>query len=527
MFSPDMNRRQNLFRLGRCAAALAWCSLFAAPQTQRTARAVTNLPAGGYPFTLGVASGIPRSESVVLWTRLAPRPHAPLGGLPDAPIAVQWELALDERFARVRRSGSLLALPEHAHSIHVQVDGLPSAEVFFYRFRVGDSVSPVGRTRTAPAPDSAPQRLRLALASCQHFEQGAFAAHRDIAEHDIDAVLFVGDYIYESSNPRYRLRAHEGPVPKTLDAYRARHATYKLDADLQAAHAAHPWLLTWDDHEVENDYANEHSPSGLTAQEFVLRRAAAYQAYFEHLPIAPGGGTGDAGMRLYDRFTWGRLAEMWTLDNRQYRSVQACTSRGQPGRVLTDCEELRDASRSMLGAAQEQWLARGLADSERRWKLLGQSTQVSPSGIDSPLGRRIYTDGWDGYPAARDRLMQAIQQARGGNVLCLGGDVHRHVAAELRLRPNEATSPIVASEFVCSSITTRGVSEAVMELMRASNPDIVHGRADERGWALIDVRPDAVRCEFRATPFPVRAQARLHTQARFVVQHDSPRVLPA
>lgn len=521
-----MNRRATLAALSRGAAVAAWASLFGA--VPRAARATGALPRGEYPFTLGVASGMTRPDSVVLWTRLAPRPHAPLGGLPDAPIELRWELAPDESFSRGVRSGAFTAVPEHGHSAHVQVGGLPSASVWFYRFIVGDAVSAVGRTRTAPAVDGAVARLRIALASCQHYEQGAFAAQRDIAEHDVDVVLFVGDYIYESSNPRYRLRPHEGPPPQTLAEYRARHATYKLDADLQAAHAAHPWLLTWDDHEVENDYADEHSPSAMPVDEFLARRAAAYQAYFEHMPVAPSMAPHGAAMRIHDQFTWGRLAELWTLDSRQYRSVQACGEPGRGGgRVVSGCDDLWLESRTLFGAQQEQWLARGLASSERRWKLLGQASQICPGGVDSPLGRRIHTDGWDGYPRARERLLDAIAQAAGGNVVCLGGDVHRHVAAQLRTHANRRESPIVAAEFVCSSLTSRGLSETVTALLRASNPDIVHARSDERGWALIDVTPGSVKCEFRATPFPARPQARLRPQASFVVEAGRPGVASA
>ncbi len=520
-----MHRRNALQTLSRRAAALAWGALFgAAPFRAATAP----LPAGEYPFTLGVASGMPRPDSVVLWTRLAPQPHAPDGGMPEAAVDVHWDIALDERFSRGLRSGVQQALSEHAHSVHVHVAGLENGTKYFYRFRARDSVSPTGRTRTAPAPDASVGRLRLALASCQHYEQGAFTAHRDISEQDLDLVLFVGDYIYESSNPRYRLRAHEGPVPRTLDAYRARHATYKLDADLRAAHAAHPWVLTWDDHEVENDYADDHSPSGLSVEQFLQRRAAAYKAYFEHLPVTPQRAPVGPAMRLHDEFRWGRLATLWTLDNRQYRSPQAC---GDPerggGRVVGACDDLELDGRSMLGAAQERWLAQGLAASASRWNVLGQGSQVCAGGIETPLGRRIYTDGWDGYPRARARLLDAMRQASSGNVLCLGGDVHRHVAAQLRTRPNDALAPVVASEFVCSSITSHGVSEAVMEMMRRASPDMLHGRSDERGYALIELAPAQASCEFRATPFPVAAGGSLRTQARFVVQAGRPGPLKA
>jgi len=364
--------------LGRRAALIALAGL-CAPGVR--AQPVP-LPSGSsYPFTLGVASGMPRPDSIVLWTRLAPRPRDADGGLPDAPIIVRWELADDEAFSVGVRRGELLAWPEHAHSVRVEVGGLRSAARFFYRFIVGDAVSPLGRTRTAPAADAHVDRLRIALASCQHYEQGAFAAQRDIAQRELDAVLFVGDYIYESSNPRLRIRPHEGPPPLTLAAYRARHATYKLDADLRAAHAAHPWILTWDDHEVENDYAGDQSPSNLGVETFLRRRAAAYKAYFEHMPVAPPMLPNGPSMRIHDRFIWGRLAELWTVDNRQYRDVQACPDkRGAGSRLLTECASLTDSARSMLGSAQERWLIDGVRTSNRRWQVIAQGTQISEAG---------------------------------------------------------------------------------------------------------------------------------------------------
>jgi len=512
-----MHRRQLLRVLGRQAAALALANLFG---SARSAARPVALPADSpYPFTLGVASGMPRPTSVVLWTRLAPRPHERGGGLPDAPIELRWELAADERFAAPLRSGSFVAQPDRAHSVHVEVEGLASATSYFYRFSAGDALSPIGRTRTAPAEDAPVARLRFALASCQHYEQGWYAGQREIAARDLDFVLFVGDYIYESSNPRYRLRPHEGPVPTTLDGYRARHATYKLDADLRAAHAAHPWLLTWDDHEVENDYAGVHSRSELDPATFLRRRAAAYQAYFEHLPVAPAMAPQGPAMRIHDRYTWGRLAELWTLDARQYRDVQACGDGASAGgRVVAPCAELDDPRRTVFGPEQERWLGAGLAASRAQWKLLAQGSQLSPGVAETPFGRRIHSDGWDGYPIARERLLRSLAESGQRDLLCLGGDVHRHVAANVRLLPNDRKSPIVASEFVCTSLTSRGLSEAAMDVLRTSNPDMVHARSDERGYALIELSATAASCDFRATPFPALAGARLHSQARFAVE---------
>ena len=472
-----------------------------------------------YPFTLGIASGQPRPGSVVLWTRLAPEPHADAGGMDPLPVRLRWEVAHDEAFTQVLRSGEVVALPSLAHSVRVPVDRLPPGRVFYYRFISGQAVSAIGRTRTAPPADSQPARLRLALASCQHYEQGRFTVHREIAASDLDLVLFVGDYVYDSSNPSFLRRPHEGPDPVTLTEFRARHATYKLDRDLQAAHAAHPWILAWDDHEVRNDYAAALGTGELAAAEFVRIRAAAYQAYFEHLPLALDQIPGPLGMRMHDRYTWGQLAELWTLDGRQYRSVQACNEAEESGGHLRWlCDDLTARPRSLLGPAQEAWLHQGLADSRRRWKLIGQATQMSASGLETLGQRLVHTDGWDGYASSRTRLLQHLADSGMQDVVALGGDVHRHVAANLRIRPNDERSKVIASEFVTTSITTRGIPETWMSLIRSSNPDILHGRSDERGYALIEVRNQSLHLTARATGFPVTESSRLHTQASYSVE---------
>lgn len=515
-----MHRRHALTLLTRSAAAVALGSLFTASTGPHARPPAFEKPRfTNYPFTLGVASGMPRPHSVVLWTRLAPEPYEKGGGLPELPVPVRWELADDEHFGRIVQRGEIAAHPEHAHSVHVEVTHLEPGRSYFYRFISGDAVSPIGRTRTAPPEDAPVQRLRLALASCQHYEQGHYAAHREIAARDVDFVLFVGDYVYESTNPDYIVRPHEGRPPTRLEMFRQRHATYKLDAHLRAAHAAHPWVLTWDDHEVENDYADMHSWTGRDADAFLRRRASAYKAYFEHMPISPSMAPKGPSMRIHDRYAWGQLAELWTLDARQFRSLQACNvDELAGGRLLHSCAALADESRTVFGIEQENWVQAGLTTTPRAWKLLGQSSQISPWGIDTPLGRSVYSDSWDGYPRARERLLRTIAEAGVQNVIALSGDVHRHVAAQLRVRPNDPRSPVVASEFVTSSITTRGLPDTVMSVIRYANPDLVHARSDERGYALVELRPESARCEFRATAFPVAAAARLHTQAVFEVE---------
>lgn len=533
---PGIDRRAWLVGTARAMALAAW-------QARGQASVRTWRPRwAGDPFALGVASGQPRPDSVVLWTRLhdvaldpwlrATHAAGQVGAGDDPAVEVRFEVYADQSPRRLVQAGVLPARASRAFSVHAQVQGLEPGRVYHYRFLCGDAVSAVGRTRTAPLPQDDPARLRLALASCQHFEQGLFSAHREIASQDLDLVLFVGDYIYESSWQRPAVRSHGSAVPTDLAGYRARHALYKSDADLRAAHAAHPWILTWDDHEVVNDYAADQGPWWNDPAVFLRRRAAAYQAYFEHMPLRlpPDG----ASMRIHDHFSWGRLADLWTLDCRQYRSVHACADplRGG-GRPLIDCEALQDESRTMLGIDQERWIARELIASTTRtgpdqgWRVLAQASQISSSGLDTPLGRSIYSDGWDGYPRARERLLGMIHEARIPRVLALGGDVHRHVAARLRPRPNDERSPVVASEFVTSSISSRGASQALMERMRRSNPDVAHARGDERGYALVEFTRKGVSTRFRAARHPVLAGAQFHDQATFHVEPDRPGVLPA
>lgn len=506
------------------AALLAWQRLFAAPPSAmpalRTWSVATEV------FTLGVASGEPLPTSVVLWTRLAPKPLEAGGGMPPQPVAVQWELAHDRRFGQIFQRGEAIAEPARAHSVHVEVDGLQGGRQYFYRFIAAGQTSAVGRTRTAPEPRSEPARLRIALASCQHYEMGAYTAHREIATSDVDFVLFVGDYIYETTaDTRLRLRRHDIDLENhyTLDNYRRHYGTYKQDPDLQACHAAHPWLMTWDDHEVINDYDGDQGYI-QPREAFLQVRARAYQAYFEHTPISPRRAPVGPGAMMHTRYSWGRLADLWLLDTRQFRSPPACTDplhSPYGGRLLWRCDATADESRSMLGSLQERWLADTLAASRGAWRLIAQSTQMSQAAFDTPLGRMQYADGWDAFPAARDRLMAAIAQPRVPDVVCLGGDVHRHVAANLRLHPTDLESAIIASEFVTSSITTHGLSEFLTNRIKAANPDLLHVRSDERGYALLDVTPEALRCDFRATLHPVRADSRFRTQASYVVERGT------
>ncbi|MDI9331734.1 MAG: alkaline phosphatase D family protein [Alphaproteobacteria bacterium] len=512
-----MDRRQ----FHRWARAAAWSLALAPWQEPTWAQTASERNWKTAPFQLGVASGSVRHDSVVIWTRLlvSDEDRQALAG--DG-LSGRYEIYADESLRRLVQRGEWRTDATRAHSVHVAVSGLLPARSYWYRFVCGDAISPVGRTQTAPSSDAEVARLRLALASCQHFEHGQYVAHRDMARQDLDLVVFVGDYIYENSNPRNRVRSHRGPEPKTLTEYRDHYAQYKSDPDLQASHAAHPWLLMWDDHEVVNDYANQTDPARTDPAVFLARRAAAYRAYFEHQPVRLGPDPASpyaASMRLHSRLHWGRLADLWTLDCRQYRDPQACPDpvRGG-GRVVLQCAELSQPQRSMLGADQEQWLYAGLQRSQRQWKLLAQSTIISSTRIDSPLGKITYTDGWDGYPMARRRLIDAIGEARLNDVVTLGGDVHMNVASVLRPEPNDTHSAPVASEFVTTSISSRGMADSLLSAIKGSNPDLMHARSDERGYTLLDFNAKQATVEFRNTPHSAGTSDLLKVQARFAVE---------
>ena len=521
-----MQRRDFHKRLALSAWAWAlapWTHALAQPDAARARRRWRHAP-----FALGVASGRPRTDAVLLWTRLIVHDDDRRDpGDESMPVAV--EVFADAALKQRVHHSEVWTDARRAHSVHAPVSGLQPGRDYWYRFRQGDATSPVGHTRTLPAADADVRQLRLALASCQHYEHGLYTAHAEIARESLDFVLFVGDYIYESSNPQYQVRPHGSDEPKTLAQYRARYELYKRDEHLQAAHAAHPWVLMWDDHEVVNDYANDQDRQYTPVAQLLQRRAAAYRAYFEHQPLWLGPDAAQpANMRLYDQFTWGRLAELWTLDCRQYRSAQACRDplRGG-GRMVVGCDELERSERTMLGAEQERWLTQGLQRSQRTWKLLAQATQIAPSSVPTPAGRSTWNDAWDGYPAARRRLLQSIVDANQRNVVTLGGDVHMNVAAQLRLEPNNPASPIVASEFVTTSITSRGMGDKVLAVIRESNPDLQHARADERGYTRVTVTPAQVRVDFRTTAFPAGSVPGFKTQASWAVARDEAGVKPA
>ncbi|WP_377702369.1 alkaline phosphatase D family protein [Pseudoduganella sp. UC29_71] len=539
----DAGRRDLLLSGARLSALAATAAVAAAGVTLARSEAERGPPRGrsggaaqsgagtngaGYPFSLGVASGSPLPTAVVLWTRILYDPFN-AAAMPPLAFSVRWEVAHDEAFRSIAAKGTALAAPELAHSVHVDVTGLEPGRWYWYRFMLGDAVSPAGRTRTAPAPDSMPAALKLAVASCQHWEFGSYAAHRHLAAAAPDLVAFLGDYIYEwgayqRQHPQRAVRVDES---FTLDQYRARYAQYKSDADLQAAHLAAPWILTWDDHEVANDYAGDRDER--LSPIFAARRAAAYQAYYEHQPIrlnAPDGRYG--AMRMHQRYDWGRLARFHVLDNRQYRTPQACTvGRGGSSSVYwRECAALRDPARDMLGAPQQRWLEQGLKESVARWNILAQQTLMA-GGSQVPLVNgddgRYWTDGWDGYPAARQRLYDALQASGAANPVVLSGDVHTFYAAELTRdgrRPSGAGNPVIATEFCGTSVTSSSRPQARTLQYVDMNPQLKYGRSDKRGYMLFDITPERSSVLFQGLDDVRNPASAISTLARFSVLNN-------
>ncbi|MEV4483441.1 alkaline phosphatase D family protein [Micromonospora coxensis] len=520
-----LSRRAVLITGAALGAAGAGVGLPAAAGAARPTATAT--PVGSrrlsWPFTLGVASGDPDHEGFVLWTRLAPQPLAEdgLGGMPRRIVQVRWELAADERFRQVVRRGVATARPEAAHSVHVELDGLLPGREYFYRFHAEGHTSPVGRTRTAPAPWAMPAALAMAFASCSQFEHGWFTAYRRLAETEPELVLHLGDYQYEYAKDTYNVpggnpRDHEGPETRTLANYRQRHAQYKTDTDLQAVHAVAPWVVVFDDHEVENNWADEvpEAPD----PDFAARRAAAFQAYYENMPLRRTSVPRGIDMQLYRRVRWGRLATFHMLDTRQYRDDQAC------GDGYRSCPAAYDPARSITGAEQEAWLLDGFRRSEARWDILGQ--QVFFAQRDNNSGPLTVTsmDAWDGYAASRDRITRGWLAANVRNPVVLTGDVHAHWASDLKLDYADPTSRTVGSELVCSSITSGGDgadSATGSHPWLKTNPHL-RFQNNLRGYVRTTITPEQLSADFDVLPYVSRPDAPAYTRATFVIEDRVP-----
>ena len=480
---------------GAAAALTAGCTM---PVTEAAAPVFRN-----DPFSLGVASGEPTSDGFVLWTRLAPNPLDPDGGMAPEAVDVAWELSEDEAFTTIVRSGVERALPDWGHSVHAEIYGLPAGREYFFRFHVAGVTSPVGRALTAPAYGSGVDAMKIAWCSCAHYEQGFFHAYRNMAEERPDLIVHTGDYVYESSwGPQ--VRRHVVPEPYTLADYRMVHALYRLDPDLQAAAAIAPWLVTWDDHEVDNDYAGDIGEQAfVSVEDFRARRLAAYQAYWENMPLRRRSMLERASgrMRIYWQTVFGDLAEVNMTDGRQFRTPMACpTETDRGGNIVpASCDELVDPNRTYLGNGQERWLAGGVASSGAIWNFIVQPTLFSPFNFSNgQTGEAmVWTDGWDGYPLARQRLIDALARKQNANPIILGGDTHCYWVTDVKQDYNDMNSATVATEFVTTAVTShRGGYESTAAFL-PNNPHIKHFDTREQGYGLIRLSRERAEVDLR------------------------------
>jgi len=499
------NRR--LFLLGGAAAAGATVL----PSWALASSAVA-APAIPYPFQLGVASGDPRPDTVVLWTRLAPGPLNPdgNGGMPDATFNVDWEVATDENFATVTASGTVATSRAIGYSVHVE-PALQAGREYFYRFKTGGHISPVGRTRTAPAVGSTPAQVRFCMTSCQHFEKAWYHAYGGIVTDIPDLVLFLGDYMYEKSSAAGAVRRYTiTDEVTTLADYRQRYAQHRTDPNLQAAHAAAPWLVVFDDHEVDNNY-NRTTP-GAT------RKAAAYQAYYENMPLRAAAKPSGSSIPLYRQFLWGSLARFHMLDTRQYRDAQA---------AVGDCTTMRSTSRTMVGSAQEQWLLSAFDAHPATWDFIGQQVMFSQRDGDGLRGSGStgcsdnIRDAWDGYTASRDRIANGWVDRSLPNPVVLSGDVHRHWAADLRVDYYDHSAPIIGSELTTTSVSSGGntTNDPPSSTWWSYNPHVKY-YMNKRGYVRVTATPQSTTADFRVVSNPTiydPEQVTISTSASYVL----------
>ncbi|MFC4602712.1 alkaline phosphatase D family protein [Rhodococcus kronopolitis] len=550
---PDTERpglsRRGLLRGSAIAAGVG----LAASVTGRAAAA----PA--VAFGHGVASGDPLPDRVVIWTRVTPSAAATPGSGVGEQVPVRWEVATDPAFATVVRSGTVTATAESDHTVKVDATGLQPATTYHYRFTarggaVAGQVSPVGRTRTAPATDADLDRLRFGVVSCSNWEAGYFAAYRHLAvREDLDAVIHLGDYIYEYGQGEYgarngSVRLHE-PAHEivSLADYRIRHAQYKTDPDLAALHARVPFIATWDDHEsADNAYkagAENHSPA--TEGDWATRKANSAQAYFEWMPVRVNGSGTEAV--LYRRFRFGNLAELSMLDLRTYRDEQATPGAGWRA---VDAPE-----RTITGRAQMDWLTNGIVSSPTQWSVVGNPVMIAPSLIP-PLDTRTTravtdmigvpaagipygTDSWDGYTADRRRLFDAIAGQGVENTVFITGDIHSSWACDLPVdSANYPAGPTVGTEFVVPSVTSpnmddslnvppRTASVAVEEAFKAVNRHIRYIDFDSHGYGVFEVNRAAAQMDWFYLSDPTDPRATAARGASYRVGSGEQRTLPA
>ena len=461
------------------------------------------------PFSLGVASGGILSDRVILWTRIAPDPFSEdfIGGVEVDSVPVVWEISTDEDFVDILNTGVVATRSNLAHAVHIDVGGLAENQWYWYRFSVGEWVSPVGKTRTTPCPSSSATSLRFATTSCHRYEDGFFTGLGHLAEQEPDVVFQLGDYIYEYG-PVSDVRTIPEPVCVDLDGNRIRHTRYKTDENLQKAHACCPWEVIWDDHEVKNDYF------GMREDPIIQEKMnAAYQAYYEHMPLRLAPPT-EGGLQLYRILEWGDLARFCLLDTRQYRSVQSCRDE--------DCIDIEDSSRTMLGEEQEEWLNNQLSSSETRWNVLAQQVVMANFNISEAL---LNYDQWDGYPAARARLIDFVHQQEISNFLVFTGDIHIAGLAQLHMDMEDFESDVVGYEFVTPSLTSNAVeleeNAPIIEYGLQTQDNVSYISAKKRGYLLVDMNHDEVQVSFQAVESVQIEDEPVYMTAQFTVSADT------
>ena len=477
-----------------------------------------------YPFSLGVACGDPAPDGFVIWTKIAPKPLERGGGMPKRPVEVEWAVAADEQMRQLAQKGTAIAHPELGHAVHVEVGALQPARDYFYQFTIGNERSRVGRARTLPPIGAPVTQVRFGLAGCQKYEDGYFTAYRRIADERFDFVYHYGDYIYERrvvrpgerALPVVRVMPGDPDECYTLDDYRHRYGVYKLDDDLQAAHASAPFVMSFDDHEVENDWAGDTTEKKAPQELFVLRRAAAFQAWYEHVPVRKAQLPRGPDIQAYRRFAVGDLVAVNVLDTRQFRSVQACG-----GGIKVGCAEALEPQRTMLGAAQERWLYDGFKNAKARWTVLAQ--QVIIMRNDRSPDPNVFSpsmDKWDGAAAARDRLFAAIEDAKISNVIALAGDIHNNWAGELKRNFLDEKSATLGVEFVGTSVATDGDGYDINDNFRkrVAKQPYVKFFNNQRGYVRNTVTPGRWQADFQVLDKVSVRDGRLSTRKSLVVE---------
>ena len=490
------------------------------------------------PFSLGVASGSPNHHSVVLWTRLMPDAASGNPQFANTDVTVQWEVADDEGFKVNRRSGQVVALAALAHSVHLELDALQSDRWYFYRFQVGGVQSTVGRTRTLPHPAAMVQKLRVAYASCQRWEHGYFSAYDHMCQENLDLVLFLGDYIYEYAGAANAVRLPTGGWVSSLSDYRDRYALHKSEKGLQAMHAQCPWLVTWDDHEVSNDYAGlERGQSGNIGFNFAAQRARAYQAFYEHMPLRAStltksleGLAQGAEMRIYGQVPYGKLANLYLLDDRQYRDRQVCNKSDGYGSSFVNpdqCEDWFNPKRSLLGAEQTKWLDQAFANAQkdaRPWNVVAQQTIFGRRDFRIGSGYSLWNDGWDGYSAARQHMTQSMQTHALKNPVLIGGDVHENWVGHVMADAYKDDSAKIGVEFCGAGITARSAGNSKLAARLAENPHFIFADSERKGYGVVEFTAKQIQTELRVVDDVRQAQTKIETLAKFEVEAGMPQL---